>query len=366
MPDFILSPCGTSILTGNAPSDMERKCIAQNSNKKEDEISGEDLHILKKRIENVRQMIMSAPLRDVARMSAELNALCRYYDFDPNKGNRDQHYLLSTDTWLGRQTAGIIKDRLMHHGIDVQIYAPRDLQTSNLEGYRWALADVVRWIDDIVPGYQKEGYKIIFNLTGGFKSVQGFLQTLAMIYADETIYVFETQEQLFRLPRLPVTFTPDKTVRENFDVFRRVNMGESVELPAHIPELMFFKLDDQHVLSELGAIHYAQTRKELYRQRLYPPACNKVKFGKKFEKSVRNLPPDRLYLVNERIEDLCRYLISGGNKHIKRLDLKALQGNPRPPYTHEMDAWSDRDARRIYCRFDRDVCILEELDKGLH
>jgi hypothetical protein len=34
--------------------------------------------------------------------------------------------------------------------------------------------------------------------------------------------------------------------------------------------------------------------------------------------------------------------------------------------THECDAWSDGDARRIFAHFDGDILILDALDKGLH
>ncbi|RMH63611.1 MAG: putative CRISPR-associated protein [Calditrichaeota bacterium] len=363
---FILSPCGTSILTGNNATGEERNCINRNANKKEADISTDDRRMLEERLAAVRRRILNAGPGDVFPMSAELNALCRFYAFEMQKGEHDHHVLLATDTWLGRQTAGIIREWLAQYGLSVEIYSPSDLQTADITGYRWALTDIVKWADDTLPGYKDAGYRIVFNLTGGFKSVQGFLQTLAMLYADETIYVFEKQPQLFRLPRLPITFTPDKSVAGHFETFRKIDLGLPVKVPEDIPEILLQVMEGETALSEIGALHYTQTRHRLYRERLFPPICEQVRFGAKFEKSVAGLPPERLYMVNERIEDLCRYFLSGQKINIRRLDFKPLQGNPLPPYTHECDAWADADAKRIFCRFENNMCIVEELRKALH
>ncbi len=36
-----------------------------------------------------------------------------------------------------------------------------------------------------------------------------------------------------------------------------------------------------------------------------------------------------------------------------------------PPSTNEMDAWSDRDAKRIYGHFEEDVFVIDRLYKKL-
>ena len=42
-----------------------------------------------------------------------------------------------------------------------------------------------------MPGYRQSHYRVVFNLVGGFKSLQGYMNTLGMFYADEIIYIFE-------------------------------------------------------------------------------------------------------------------------------------------------------------------------------
>jgi hypothetical protein len=52
-----------------------------------------------------------------------------------------------------------------------------------------------------LPYYSKAGYKISFNLTGGFKSLQGYATALGMMYADELFYIFEGKDS--RLVSIP-------------------------------------------------------------------------------------------------------------------------------------------------------------------
>ncbi len=78
------------------------------------------------------------------------------------------------------------------------------------------------------------------------------------------------------------------------------------------------------------------------------------------------MPPDRIALVNERIDGLARHLESPAGANLRRLDLKPLKGNPRPPSTHEIDAWAGRDAHRIFGHWMADRFMLDALDAALH
>ncbi|MFM7559507.1 MAG: hypothetical protein ACKO5O_05535, partial [Cylindrospermopsis raciborskii] len=85
------------------------------------------------------------------------------------------------------------------------------------------------------------------------------------------------------------------------------------------------------------------------------------------ENSLRGISADRLILINERIDQLAKNLESGGEYNVSSLDLKALKGNPRRPPIHEIDAWSDQDAKRIFGHFESgNHFVLDKLDSGLH
>jgi hypothetical protein len=127
------------------------------------------------------------------------------------------------------------------------VHRQKDLRTDDLSSFQVALADIVRFCEETVEGYRKNGYRVIFNLTGGFKSVQGFLQTLALFYADETFYVFESSEELLRIPRLPVKMDAENIVREHLPVFRRLSLGLKVD------QEEIKKLPETFLLHRLGA-----------------------------------------------------------------------------------------------------------------
>lgn len=70
-------------------------------------------------------------------------------------------------------------------------------------------------------------------------------------------------------------------------------------------------------------------------------------------------------LINQRIDQLEKHL-NDPSYNPRSLDFKSLKGKSMKPSTHEADAWSDQDAKRIFGHFERDVFVLDKLDKGLH
>lgn len=298
-------------------------------------------------------------------MSAELNALVQLYN-NQLFPKQDVHILLCTDTWLGEEAARIVERYLRRQGCQqVALHRQKDLQTAELSGFQLALADLVRWLDENLSGYRQH-YRIIFNLTGGFKSVQGFLQSLVPFYADEVIYIFESQKELLRIPRLPLRMAATETVQNHLVTIRRLslNLPVSCDEISELPETLIMRVNSDVALSPWGEVIWSQEKKGIYEKQLYPSPFDGLSFSSQFERDAKSLTPDRLALVNERIDDLVHLLITRQNP--KSLDFKQSRGDPRPPSTHECDAWSDRDAQRIFAHFDGDKLVLDALDKGLH
>ena len=365
MPNFILSPCGTSLLTNQA-NGTERSLVFKYANVKNyQDIPPDDLQQLENLNQRVAVSIATADdLELVSKMSAELNCIIKLYDGRITK-NRDHHVLLCTDTWLGETTAKFIEAWLVGKGFSVEVKRQQDLQVQDINAFQLALSDIVLWCESTIPGYKKDGYHVIFNLTGGFKSVQGFLQTLATFYADETIYIFETAKDLLRIPRLPVEMRADKAVRENLEIFRRLSSGLATIDIGNIPETLLMKFDNRVILSAWGDLVWTQTKKIIYQEQLYRSPSSKLVFGEKFEQSVRGISADRFGSINERIDQLARCLETNGEYNPPSLDFKQLKGHPCPPSTHEIDAWSDRGAQRIFGHYDGDIFVLDRLDKHL-
>ncbi len=365
MNHFILSPCGTSILTNQVSVEL-RKILNKYSNyRKEEEIPEEDLCLITEHITKRKQEILNADIQQATILSAELNGIIKYYDGSIQAKN-DFYQLIGTDTYFGRVTTEIVAEWLRKRKLSLDIYIPEGLRTQNIREFQLALSEIVKWCEDSLLHFKEKKYHIVFNLTGGFKSIQGFLQTLAMFYADESIYVFESGKELLRLPRLPVKLDPNSIVENNISAFRKIYFGLKFEIPIEIPELMLLKMDDEIVFSDYGQVIFQQTKRNLYQRKIYEPVIKNIKFGPEFLDSTANLSGNRLRILNERIDDLTSYLLSNRKKNLNRLDFKKLSGNPKPPSTHEIDAWADQDAPRIYGHFENEIFILDEFGPALH
>lgn len=364
---YIYSPCGTSLLTNQADPEA-RRLIGTYANSKREEIPEEAVSRLETLIKSARSSLADASIQNVARLSAELNAIVKFYGGRFNQS--DVHYLISSDTWLGNETAHLIQSWLENQGFKiVQILPIQDLRTDHLESFQMALSEFVRWCEVNIKPLRESQSHIVFNLTGGFKSVQGFLQTLAMFYADEAIYVFESGDELLRIPRLPVRMVPDEIIRENLTVFRRLALNlpvESDEIKS-LPSSLWMSMEIDGVqewsLSTWGELVWGRVIDELYREKLHPAPSNRIIYTDTFKKTVLNLPTDRTKIINDRMDDLALFLESGINR--KRFDFKELKGNPVAGSTHEIDAWSDRAANRIFCHYEGDNIVLDRLGPHL-
>ena len=366
---FILSPCGTSLLTNQAKPE-EKQIIFKNANAKSyEEIPKADRHVIDKVLKRVRQSLEIADINQASRLSAELNGIIHLYDGRlPDRS--DYHFLLSTDTYLGSMTADLVKQWLeaQNKKFVVEVFRQIDLRTMDIMSFQLALSDLVKHLSNMIPEFSQKGYKVIFNLTGGFKSIQGFLQSIANFYADESVYIFETSSDLLRIPKLPMRLDALHVIRENLPTFRRLSLGLAVkdEEIQNIPETLLLKIDGEITFSPWGALIWEDAKKELYRETVYPsPDKDKLVFGKEFEKNARAMPPERKVIVNERIDQLILHLYDN-NYNPPSLDFKELKGKPFKDSTYELDAWADLDAKRIFGHFEGGKFVLDRLDKGLH
>ena len=357
---LIVSTCGTSLLTNIAGNDraLVTRYANLRSKDKENNIPPRERQRLEELIVQARDRMQAAGIDKRAQLSAEYNGLARYYNgcFDPN----DLHWLIATDTWLGQQTAEILQEVL---GERAQVKHISDLRTEDLQAFRLAMATLVRLCaEEIRP----MGIKVVFNLTGGFKSVQGFMQALGMLYADETVYVFESSRELLRLPRLPIQLNAEQIVRDALRVFRRLDVGLPVsrQEASDIPEIFLFVDGDSVTLSEWGELVWREVREKILSESILPPIDDKLLFARDFERTVRDCSPDELRSVNERTAELARHLHEP-EFNPRRLDFKKL-AVPTHGSTHECDAWAKGGAKRLFGHFENDVFVIDRLAEGLH
>ncbi|GAB6887033.1 hypothetical protein JCM13304A_05310 [Desulfothermus okinawensis JCM 13304] len=363
MPNFIVSPCGTSLLTGRADNEV-RSLISKYANCKYlEDIDDGDRKLLQKRIKEVKDLILSLSPKEVTRYSAELNAIVKFYNGLLQED--DYHFLLCTDTYLGEQTGNMIKEWLEANKVkNVQLYRQMDLQTNDIDAFQMALSEMVDMFERLIPAFKRRNFKIIFNLTGGFKSVQGFLQTIGMFYADEIIYIFESGSSLLRIPKLPVKIDTHGVIEQNITIFRLLELGEiTYENVLNIPEIFWVKIDGEVGFSPWGKIAWLRAKDSLYEKRLWPEPNSKIKFSEKFKKQVAGLFPDKIKEINIRIDDLALAL-SGNEKILNRLSFKPIKGKPKEISNYEFYAFTGTD-KRCYGHFEDEVFVIDELGSHL-
>jgi len=365
---LIFSPCGTSILT-NQTSNEIRKLVFKHANKVKPP-EGEEGEKLKKHLEERKKELISLDPLKAGKLSAEINGIVHLYKGKLFEAQNDIHILLATDTWLGKETARMVAQWLENQGVkNVQIWDNiGGLRTDSLENFHCAISELVKRLHEVMPSYRKSGYEVIFNLTGGFKSIQGVLQTLAQFYADEAVYIFETSEELLRIPRLPVILDMINEIKENLKTWRRLALGLPVKLEEtrQIADVFLLKIGEEVALSPWGELVWQQVKRTIYEERFWDPPSDQIEWNEKFEKQVNQLEKDRIYEINKRMDELAEHLEKEGHPNPASLKCHPLKGKPVEGATHEIYAWSDRDARRIFgiCkghRFFKIICLEKHL-----
>jgi len=112
---FVLSPCGISLLTNQVHDDPElRQVIFRYANSKtQASISNQEVQDrLEQFIDTISARIGQADCQEAAKMSAEINGITKIYQ-DADSKNSDYNLLLCTDTRLGEETAQLEKKWLL-------------------------------------------------------------------------------------------------------------------------------------------------------------------------------------------------------------------------------------------------------------
>lgn len=366
-PRLIVTTCGISLLT-NILERERHGWLYSLANAGEQELQPADREAVRQLVERASEALAAADAQGARKLSAELNVIVGLYGAHwPAAAKSDIHYLLHTDTFPGKRAAEILADWLRRWSTTVELHKVDALTVRNTDELHWGVSELVEWCARVVRPYREQQYHVIFNLTGGFKAVHGILNTLGMIYADEIVYIFEGQSELVRISRLPVRLDAEETIRRHLRAFRRMAIGMDIapEEAAGIPEALVLTTERGTSLSGWGRLVWEETWRSLYMERLLEPPIERIRYGPRFASTVADYKGrERMTTINQRIDDLARSLLFG--THRDRLDFKPLRGGAMKPSTHEVDAWHDGDAPRIYCHFEGDVLVLDRLGEALH
>jgi putative CRISPR-associated protein (TIGR02619 family) len=312
---LIVSTCGTSLLTNGAPKELGT-LLRKTANAKKENLTTETQSLIDNRISNRKAALGSATLDEARDLSAELNGLLGLYDEDLSRAKGDHHIFLHTDTYQGEAVAETLAHWSRQKGLISETLRIDRLNAARIDDFHEGMANLANWCANTLPGYRSSGYRIVFNLIGGFKSLQGFMQTLGMFHADESVYLFEGERTLLRIPRLPIDLdeSAKKLMRENITLFRKISRSAvSASECAPIPETLLYRLGDECELSPWGRMLWDQFRAAAFEERLWPSPSPLIVYTDKFEKKAAALSEGkyRRYL-NERLDDLARHLEGDG------------------------------------------------------
>src|SRR5579885_387734 len=343
---LLLSTCGTSVLTNRAEDEM-RKWLNKITNLPT--LSGAEDARFKEHVARCREQLRTADEAGRRKLSAELNGIGAV--LDRWKPQRVQHLLIHSDTASGRASAELVKAVLDKSGQQVQLLTAGGLRTDNFPSFRKALAEVTARIEEWTR-YRDQGWTTIFNLTGGFKSVNAYIQALGMLYADRCVFLFEGAPALMEIPRLPVKLADDE-VRTHLAVFRRLAHGYAVSRDAvrGVPDSLLLADEDPVATSIWGEVVWGRVRETLLGEKLLDPLSPKVVVKNAVRRAFDGLPAAQRAELNEALDALSARL-DGVRPALKSNTFKKLEGNPAPPATHELYVSSDGPAWRLLGHFD--------------
>lgn len=298
IPKLIVSTVGTSLLTRHAQKD-ERDALTRCANYIEGECPQDIRNIIEKLHFKALEQLESGQIGEIRQASAELNGLIGLNAGQMPSENRDLHVLIATDTAQGKATAETVKEFLQHCGCSVQVYTPRNLSTKDADHFSEGIKDLLTWCDETLEGYRHAGYEIVFNLTGGFKSLQGYMNTIGMFYADRMVYIFESPEsKLIEIPRLPVQL--DRSVFENhladFLLLFSGNKEYAVSDFPDVPEALIEVIDSTLYPSLWGSLVWNKTKETLLSEELV--SLPRLRYERSFIEDFRATarPGDRVKL----------------------------------------------------------------------
>ena len=325
---LVISTVGTSLLTNEINSKKKsesdwssRLQDTANLTEKEIENSSEIDKIIQSLKQRAEEKLKEANTIEIREASAELNGIYGLYKDQLDLGAQDLHFLVTTDTAQGQVTAKILENFLRSHNISIEIYTPKNLSTASTEKFTNGIDERLKWIDELIPEYKSSGYKICFNLVGGFKALQGYANTIGMFYqADEMIYIFEGSAEIITIPRLPIQVDHSVIKPVEFALMKaEVDVWIKLSKLHGVPETLIFIVGDEAKLSNWGQLAWNNCKRDFLTENLleFPFIVYEKTFLKDYEKT--NVDNQKKLELQEVLAEFSGSMIKF-NKDISRFD----------------------------------------------
>ncbi|WP_446336424.1 putative CRISPR-associated protein [Coleofasciculus sp. G1-WW12-02] len=311
MPRLVISTVGTSLLTNQIDDEFDsgwNEELQKYANLTRDQVNQSHPELVNKIAElkeKAEKVLSTGNTLGIREASAELNGIYGLYEEDLSQGQKDIHWLITTDTEQGRTTAEIVKSFLVDQGIvNTNIYPEpgSGLSTANTHNFSKGIAQLIPWIQQVTEGYKKQA-KICFNLVGGFKAIQGYMNTIGMFYADEIIYVFEGSNKLIKIPRLPIEVNksevePYKVPLAMMDFDRE--LLTSWEETKKVTSNWVLVVEPDMTLSTWGQLIWNQC-KEYFLSQDKPLKFPKIEYTHSFLDDYKSKPSDEKVILQENL-----------------------------------------------------------------
>ncbi len=309
----IFTSCGTSLLTNTSPNDRDLLNNYANMTEKEVETDSQIKDQLSCLIEFAAEKLKAADKAEARKLSAEINTLSRLenqgkpYDLSPKNWT---HYLLHSDTYLGKKMADCIKEWLrLQEYCDVQVVPIKDLRIDK-DCFRQGLGNLARVCVETMQPYQNDPTThVVCNVTGGFKVLESFLQIAAMLYADESVYTFQGVDELIRVPRLPVELNLEKAVPTDKAkmALRQLKRRDTASINEFdlegLADLAYEVVDNIVSITPWGEFLFAPLKEE-YSKNLLDPISQRLELMESFKNDCKAIDANTKRLVNEAIDRL--------------------------------------------------------------
>jgi len=325
----IISTVGTSLITNPAAKE-EKSTLYEYANCREQEYPEEYRELIDRLYTKAGKAIKDSPRS----ASAELNGIFALYGSELPDQSKDMHFLISTDTLQGEKSALLVKEYLNAKFTHVEVIKITNLNTRDKASFSEGIKELSKWCGDTLPGYKQSGYQIIFNLTGGFKALQGYMNIIAMLYEAKISYIFESKQvELIEVPRLPIKI--DTRFFEDYKedlLSLNANKIYSENKFKDYPEAVFDVIEGNVMFSMWGKALWDRIKSDLFEQ---PPKLPCIKYENKFIKEFRDERDKRKRIdLIETIADVSvKFEEARGN--IKSLTNGGLQFSPlvnKPPH----------------------------------
>lgn len=312
---LILSLIGTSLLTNQADSVL-RHDLNKSANLPENAMPQDLLNKLAGLKQKISSLIATADQVKLKLLSAELNSINSFYEIHPPT-NDDIHILIATDTYLAQLASEIIQDYLKSKGYTCWYYCAPGLNTKSKKDFDEGIKALLHYLDESIPEYKQRRYEIVFNLTGGFKSLQGFLNTIGTFYADRIIYIFETGG-LIAIPKLPISIDQNlfREHAKEFLLLSKDHFLKKEELE-HIPETLLYEVENGvYGLSNWGVLMWNNVKTSILSQKLIElPA---IEFDRSFIRDFKNEQDSKAKIkLNESIAKVSVIFLEKGIAGLK-------------------------------------------------